>query len=285
MFVRNLKLALFFVIAVPTRLSATTVVVIIAENGMVLSSDSMTTNRDAHYSAAGAFDQAKFVTIQQRIVVAAIGVSEVRDADHEFNFLTWMSDLQNHIRKDASVDDVASTVEKESAAAFSKAGIDTYVKSGTLKRQHYDNASEKFTEFVIAGYQGGKPRLHSVEFDVDWNKKSLSGPVSALQNPDSEPADYRVVWFGTHEAIEDYTNEKSYAHQVAMELCPEAIKTIDRRTLPSLDETIALSRAFIQVEENTNPDDVGGPLGTVTWLPDGHAQKWTEHEASPPKLQ
>lgn len=285
MFVRNLKLALFLLVAIPIRLSATTVVVIVANNGMVISSDSMTTNRDAHYSAASAFDQAKFVTIQQRIVVAAIGVSAFKDANHEFNFLTWMSDLQKRIPKDATVDDVASTVEKESIAAFYKAGIDTYVKSGALERQHYDNVCEKFTEFVIAGYQGGKPRLYSVKIDVDWNKKSLSAPVSTIENPDSEPADYRVVSFGTHEAITDYTNEKSYAHQMAITLCPEAIKKIDKRTtLPSFDETVALSRVFIQVEENTNPDDVGGAINTVTWLPDGHAQEWTEHEASPPKL-
>jgi hypothetical protein len=109
MFVRNLKTALLFaVVAIPIRLPATTVVVIIAPNGMVLSSDSMTTNRNADYSAAGSFDQAKFVMIQQRIVVAAIGVSEFKGANHEFNFLTWMADLESRMPKDASLDDVAS---------------------------------------------------------------------------------------------------------------------------------------------------------------------------------
>ena len=272
MFVRNLKTALLFaVVAIPIRLPATTVVVI-----------SMTTNRNADYSAAGSFDQAKFVMIQQRIVVAAIGVSEFKGANHEFNFLTWMADLESRMPKDASLDDVASIVEKESAAIFSAAGIDAYVKGGTLERKHHSSACEKFTEFVIAGYQGGKPRLYSVEFDVDGNNKSLSGPVRTLQNPDSEPVDFRVVWFGAHEAVTDYTNEKSFAHQLAMELCPEAIKKIDMRTLPSLDETVALSRAFVEVEETTNPDDVGGAIKTVTWLPDGHAEEWTEHEVGPP---
>lgn len=277
---RVLKIAMVVAfVAAPIRVSATTVVVIIAKNGMVLSSDSMTTTSGGNYSTTGAFDQAKFVTIQRRIVVAAIGVSAIKDASHQFNFLTWMGDLQGRIPKDASVDDVVSIVEEESAAIFSKLNLDAYLKNGTMKRPHYSNACEKFTEFVIAGYQDGKPRLYSVEFDVDWNSKTMSGPVQTLQNPDSEPADYRVVYFGDHEALVDFADRKSYAHKVAAEFCPEVIKKIDDRTaLPSLYETVELSRAFIQVEENTNPGSVGGAIKSIMWLPDGHAAEWSEHE-------
>jgi len=123
-----------------------------------------------------------------------------------------------------------------------------------------------------------------VEFDVDWNRQVLSGAIRTLLYPDSAISNYRVVSLGDREAIADFRNVKSYAHQVATTLCPETMRKIDNMTAyPTLDNSVALSRALVQVEENTNPDEVGGAIKTVMWLQNGQVEEWMGSDANLPK--
>jgi hypothetical protein len=259
--------------AFPPRLAATTVVVIVTKNGMVISSDSKTGLSGGDNQITGSIAQDKFAILQQRIVVAAVGTSGFSDAHFEFDFLKWMEKIRSKLPYDASVDDVSVLIEKESSVAFSGFGFDTYLKSGVLTDEYRTEPCTMLTQFVIFGYQHGKPRIYTVQFDIDWNKKALIGPTRSL-NAYTGTGDFQIVRFGAQEALMDITVPNSYAHRVAMELCPDVITKIDaRRQLPSLDDTLVLSRAMVQVEENTNPSLVGGPIKSVKILPDGHAEE------------
>lgn len=258
----------------PAPLAATTVVVFVANNGIVVSSDSKTVNRNADFSAAGSEDEAKFVVLQNRIVVAAIGVSDVRDSTRHYNFLTWMQSLQQNLAANISVEDVAGLIEKESSAVFSSFDFTASLKSGAITRKTPAEPCEVFAQFVIVGYQGGAPRVYKVQFDIDWNSRTFVGPTRTLFYPDpSETSNYRVIRFGTQQAITDVFNRKSYAYHQAMILCPKAITDVMNRNYPTLDETVALSRALVQIEENTNPDDVGGAIRTEKIPPTGRAEE------------
>jgi hypothetical protein len=266
------KLKAVILVAVITfapRLNATSAVVIIDSNGIVVSSDSKTVFvRGSDFSASGEAEHAKFAILKNRIVVLGIGAEAGKHGTVQYNFLTWMESLQLSLPPNVSVDDVTGIIEKESSAKFSALGIDAALKTGEIHKNVSVEPCEMFAQFVIAGYQGGTPRLYKVQFDIDWNHQAFIGPVRTLLYPDPSGStpDYRIASFGNLDATNDIANRKSYAYQQAMILCPKAFADIMGGIPPTLDETIAYSRALVQIEKNTNPDTVGGTIRTVKIL-------------------
>jgi hypothetical protein len=256
----------------PTFMAGTTLVVFVTERGIVLSSDSKTTLRNSDFSTStGEIEQEKFVIIQNRVVVAAVGVSDIATAFGHYNFLTWVKGLQLQIPNHVSVDALAEIIQKESASTFSKLRIADFVKTGALKNKSPADPCEMFAQFVIVGYQDGTPHVHKIYFYIDWNSLTFTGPIKALLYPDSEVSNYRVIRFGTQQAIADFLSGKGYAHQQAVTACPKAMASIRDGIYPSLAETICLSRVLVEVEKSTNPSDVEGAVRTVKILPSGQA--------------
>ena len=257
----------------PLHLAATSVVVIATKNGIAISSDSLTGLAKGDHEVYGTIQQKKYAILQDRIVVAIVGYGAFKDDKHDFAFLNWVERVRSSLPPNASVDDVAAKIETESAVEFSTLDINSYLKSGQLTRNDRNDPCTILTQFVIVGYQDGSPRIYTVQFDVDWNHKTLLGPFRKL-NPDSSLHGLISVAYGFGEATKDFMNPRSYAHQIAVELCPEVMKKLDTRSqVPSVDEIVVLSRALVQVEENTNPNSVGGPIKTVRILPNGHAEE------------
>src|SRR5580704_4911434 len=94
MLIRKLQAAFLVLLCAPFPVNGTTVVVFITQGGVVVSSDSKTVLRNDDFSAAGAIEQPKFVIIQNRIVVTAIGWSDIGSEPLHYNFFTWMQRLQ-----------------------------------------------------------------------------------------------------------------------------------------------------------------------------------------------
>ena len=274
MLTRKCQAVVLAFLLVPFPAKGTTVVVFITQNGIAVSSDSKTVLRNSDYSSTGYINQAKFVIVQNRIVVAAIGVSDYRNGLQHYNFLTWMQGLQLSLPTNISVDDFTDLIERESGETFSKLGINSALSNGALQEKFFGEPCEIFAHFAIAGYQKGAPRLYEVAFDIDWNGKALVGPRKVLRYP-ADPSNYQIAKFGTQEALVDFMSRDSYAHKQALILCPKAITDIASSVYPSFDETVCLSRAFVQIEKNTNPDEVGGDIRTVAILPGGRAEEVT----------
>ena len=270
---------LLLLVSTSLRIYATTVVVIVSKNGMAVSSDSKTGLSGSDNRVTGSIEQDKFVILNRRIVVAAIGNSGFSNDKNKFEFLDWMAKIQSELPIDASVDDVASFVEKESSTLFAAFDFGSQIKSGQLSIENRTALCTLFTEFAIFGYQDGSPRIVTVQFNVDWTSKALVGP-SRSQMPMPNLHQVVLIPMGQVGAITDWSDKNSYAHSVAVELCPEAVKKFDsRKVMLSLDDEISVSRALIQVEENTNPTSVGGPIRTATILPSGHAEIFIEPES------
>jgi hypothetical protein len=259
----------------PTFMSGTTVVVFVTNAGIVLSADSKTTLRDSNFSSTGEIEQPKLTIVQNRIVITTIGVSDIAAPSGHYNFLQWIKTLQAQIGDHASVAVTSDIIEKESAAVFAKLKIASLIQSGALKNKSPADPCETFAKFVIAGYEDESPRVYEIYFYIDWNRHDFVGPVKVQLYPDSEVSNYRILRFGTQQAIVDVLNEKSYAHQQAMSLCPLTMSKIKNGIYPSLDDTISLSRVLIKIEEDTNPSEVGGSITTVKILPDGIAREVT----------
>jgi hypothetical protein len=121
----------------PSQIRATTVVVFIFPDGVVISSDSKTVHRDSAYQSTGESYQAKLVILQNRIVVAAIGTSDIKDPIHHshYNFLDWIQALRATMPESISVDNAAELIERESSKTFALFALGDSLKNGTIRNE------------------------------------------------------------------------------------------------------------------------------------------------------
>jgi Protein kinase domain len=166
----------------PSQIRATTVLVFIVPNGLVISSDSKTVKRDSAYQATGELNQAKLVILENRIVVAAIGASDVGDPvrHSHYNFLDWIQALRATMAENISVDDAAGPIERESSKTFALFALGDSLKNGTIRQEAAAQRCAAFAQFVIVGYQDGAPRVYKVQYDIDWQSREFTGPTKVV---------------------------------------------------------------------------------------------------------
>lgn len=267
------RLAVLILLIQCTNLSATTIVAIITKNGIVISSDTKTVSRQSDYSTNGALEQSKAVVIENRIVIAAEGISDWKDGIEHYNFRAWTQDFERRLAPNSSLDQIVSSFEKEITAEFASLNVEDAIRVGKIARQMPDSSCEAFANFLIAGYQEGKPLAYRIQFEIDWNEKRFIGPILIpLHKTYGENSNFLINYLGAHQAIEDFQNKDSYAFQQLHILAPSAIQAIANRRYPTLSETVTLSRAFVQIEKSTNPETVGGSTQTFVIAPTGSAR-------------
>jgi hypothetical protein len=272
MLISELKAVLLVGILIcPIPLPATTVVLIVTRHGIILASDSKTFTINERYERSTESLTKKYVIVQDRIIVASIGHGDIRGGAH-YNFLTWMNQLETGLPKDISVDDLASTIKTESAKVF-MGFEDVFIKGGLLKPQDPSENLGSFIQYVIAGYQGGVPRICVVQFYVDWQQKRLIGPTMISRDLDERKGDFSVHAFGIKEAITDVLNRNSYAYSETMRSCPRTISKLTAHQDILIDETACLGYTLVDIEEKVNPSEVGGTIQLVEILPNGGAQE------------
>lgn len=241
---------------------ATTAVILITPNGIVVGTDSKFTGRSASFVRMNEGEHRKTVIVQNRIAVTNIGVASVTFPSIQYDFLVWMDHLQSELPNDVTVSGVAKTIAVESAKMFLP--VPDLLRSGDIKQQSPEEMCRMFTQFVIAGFEGGKPTLYIVEFDLNWDSMSLIGGKALSLDPLSQRGNIHLYSWGMKEAITDLANPNSYAYHKALLTCPQAFSALifNRRSV-TLDDAACITHAAIKVEENTNPNDVGGETHIV----------------------
>ena len=276
MLIAKFKATLLIVLLTfPVSLKATTFVFFVTPHGMIIGSDSKmfttqvlgsTSSRTAERSTR------KFVIVQDRIVVASIGHADIKGGSAHYNFLTWMQELQAKLPAGISVDDLALTIQTESAKVFAE--ITTVLQRDIIKCYEPTETCGSFVQYVIAGYQGGAPRIQMVQYYVNWDEKRLIGPEPILLDPNEQTiGNFHIHYLGIREALTNLLNRSSYAYKQTMASSPVAFGDLVAHRDISLDATIGLVRSLIEVEEKINPDDVGGRINVVKVLPNGRARE------------
>jgi hypothetical protein len=144
-----------------------------------------------------------------------------------------------------------------------------------MKQHSPDEMYREVVRYLVAGYQAGMPRFEEVLFYADWNQKGLIGPIRLMAYPGpNNVGNLHVYQFGFREVIADMTNRESYAYKQAMARLPRTFGDLllHRRGI-SLDEAASFAGILVQIEEDTNPSDVGGAIQTVKILPDRRARE------------
>lgn len=273
------------------RAYSTTVVSVINGNGIVLLSDSKTSIAEggkAGRAMCQGKDVKKVFIIQERWGIAAsdstcfqyIVVQNRERTAVSFDFPVWIHELESNLPKNISFDQFAQTVTDKFAELVPKLKI-VVAENRWGKPQNPGENFERLITFSITGYDKGVPRLAVVKFYIDWSTKTILAPhlIPIELGPINTGTNFNYA--GMSEAISDFHDSESYAHKQAMAIDPATFTNyFSRRRLPTLDESVSIARALVEIEETIRPDAVGGAIRGVKISPDGKA---TEVDFSLPK--
>jgi hypothetical protein len=252
-------------------LSATTVVVLKTQHGIVITTDSQATKTTSDFLDLGKGTTKKSVIVQDRFVVATIGHQDFwtdSSGGPEYHFSAWMKQLSAGLPSDITVEQFANLIYTESSKLL--ASVEPALKRGVLKRKYPGDFCDSFIQYVIIGYQGGAARVYVVQSYIDWDGNQLTNRPPSLRSFDSDVGFYV---FGFDEALTEVLNRKSYAYEQAMIRSPKAFgDLLAERDLP-LSESISFAKALIQIEEKVNPSSVSGNAQAIIVLPNGRASE------------
>lgn len=265
----------------PNLLKATTIALMAIADGIVIASDSKTNFQNDSLSNTGqSAMETKFAIVQDRIVVANIGVFDFKREDVHYNFLTWMRGLQRSLPADISVSGFVKILTTETAKTF---GVLTgWIKSGALKRPEPGQPCTMLAQYIVAGYENGIGTVYEVQYYADWNQQIVVGPVSTLLQPDPNASgNIHLHLFGQREAIADLSEPQSYAYQEALRLCPGGFGNLISHRAFTLHEAADLTRTLVQIEEKVSPSEVGGPVRVISILPARGASEEVDSQSLP----
>ena len=198
----------------------------------------------------------------------------------DFEVGAWINDLQRSLPKDVSFDQLTEITKDKFSDLMPQL-------QSAIARRHWGKPENPFDNFepmitfVITGYQYTAPRLAALRFYIDWDTKTILKPY--LKEIELDPPDRytNLKWTGVTDSIANILNPESYAHKQAMIICPKAMNDLVSGEDVSLDDSIALGRALIQIEEKVSPNTVAGAVRGIKILPTGRATELANSTSLP----
>jgi hypothetical protein len=272
-------LLVIFLIASSVRAYSTATTVIVTENGIVIATDSeVGLEQGMGEGTIGHKVGTKVFVVNGHFAIASLGkqffnfvhkTDDVSDFSFPYDFGAWIHQIEGGLPHEVSFDDFAHTVNIEVHKLIPE--LQTVVSNGGLRPRNPVDIFEPFITYVIAGFQNGSPRLYVLKFYIDWETKIVLEPYLMPIELQPIAGHTRSYFLGITEAATNFHNPQSYAYKQAMATCPKAFQNIISHRPISLDESIALAKVFIKIEEQVNPNEVGGNIRVVRILPDGRA--------------
>ena len=252
---------------------ATTVVLFVQPAGIVIGSDSKGTLAGKFTPVnSEAIRRTKIFVVQKRIVIAVLGLAhvEIPKGKVAYDFPTWIDKVSQNLPTNISVSQLASVIESKSQQTFS--GFDqAIIKTHTLPRP-FLNPFINLLIYIIAGYENGEPSIFAVQFHVDWTHETLIGPIkSDFHSADSPAGKYYVATLGHDNAISDYENQESYAYKQCLTRSPKTFAKMLASEPITVPEAQRIAQVLIDIEEQVEPNTVGGDIQLGTILPSGVA--------------
>jgi hypothetical protein len=103
------------------------------------------------------------------------------------------------------------------------------------------------------------------------------GPYRITVEPDGPIVGHtRFHFTGIAQTIANFANRNSYAYKRALTISPQAFREFVAHRPITFDEAASLARALVRIEEETNPNSVGGEVRVVTILPTSGARYLVE---------
>lgn len=261
---------------------------VITPKQIVAGTDRLTTSPgpDGKFTKKGV--ATKIVLLKGRFIVVCVGLESLKlgaTPDQQtvvYDFRPWIRAVESQIAADASVLQLAGILEKESARTFTETiPIELYMRNGTIK---YSDSWKRFlVQYVVAGFDNGIATLVEINYEFDWDGNHLIGPTRNVQLPKGN-INTGVYFAGQQRGLDQIENVNNYTYKRMSTLAPSAFKKILARQPTSPGEALRAVRAFISVEAEIDPGEVGAGA-TIVSLPiigDGSVSEYN-HALTLPK--
>jgi hypothetical protein len=273
-------LVIYLTLLFAVEAKATTVVLLISPEGIVLASDGKTANMTTRQGDLPPMTTQKIAIIKNRIAVADIGLAGAQGGAANFTFTAWMENLNNRLPSDVSVDAVVDALKTEGAQKL--ATFEPSLSVLQTKRNSPTDSCDSLMQLVVAGYEASLPRVVVIQFNVDWDALKILVPKVEVREPPSQVgSNFRAYAFGKQEAITNVLNRDSYAYKVASTSCPKTVTKLLNHQVLTLDESSRLATVLVEIEEDVDPNEVGSGAQIVRILPSGKADSSLKDESLP----
>jgi hypothetical protein len=250
---------------------ATIILFIFTPQGIIVGADSKSRS-----PAAGTSHEAfKVLALQNRIAVASMGLTDfhlniqnrITGQTHSFayEFQPWIVNIEKTLPPDIEVSQLAEIVANRSKAMLGE--FNGLMKSGQVKREDFPTST--LANFFVAGYEKNLVRIYEIDYFIDWDARSVTGPVSKLL----ANAEWGFVVPAGITTTSEVLKGSGKSYDEAMEFDPIAIRKLVKNEEPlTLVEAANAIRILMKIEAERVPQAVGPPYRLVIIPPHGPAE-------------
>lgn len=231
-------------------------------------------------------DQRKAIIIQDRVVLATVGISNLNGEMDEvqpgtnktkkivfsYNLAPWMKDIQNKCPKNVTVSALTQIVEETSRNTFKD--FDAAVARWVVA--HTKVVPNPFVEYFVIGYESGTAIVNHVYFKIDLRNSGLKGPI--FESISYAKNDFLV--FGKDRVLLAKRDQKSDTYKDLLALIPtELPKALAKQDL-SISEATNVCLGVLRFEAKYEGETVAPPYVIITIPPIGMGSAYSRTYAN-----
>jgi hypothetical protein len=244
----------------------TTAIFVVTPDGIAGGTDQLTTEISTADGAAKskATNIPKVELIHKRFVVATVSFVRTPADGSAYSFSDWIKAVGDKLTADASVTQFVRLIEDEATRTFKdKLQVEAAMQDGRLKKSQ--PFEEKFVEYIVGGYEAGKPAIVSIELRLDWHHNLLIGPLEENLSP-LPGVTFHLIAHGEDCAFSEVNNVNSYSYKKFHLYRPATLAKIVAWRELTKDEAIDAIRVLIKIQAEITPSKVGKST-RIVWLP------------------
>jgi hypothetical protein len=253
---------------------ATTVVVVVTPNAIIVGTDSknLGSNFGGITSGGRLPREDKIAIIQNCLVVATADIAALNlFSDHgrkravSYDFTKWIAQVDKQCPTNVSVSILTSIVETESRIAFRDVG--KAIAGGAFDRK---KSSQFFVEYFVAGYDAGIATVNRVYFQINWNDLRLEGPLTQPIRPRHDArVNENFNVFGWNDVVYELNNRESDGYKEMLAFIPNELPKILSGKVLSISEADSVVLAVLRWENKHHAAFVSPPYVIITIPPLG----------------
>ena len=258
----------FIVLACASTCWATVAVVVVTPTAIVAVVDTKTVTYPGKLSAPLAPGRAKkILLVRQHFAVADVGLERFTHPTPAgenvlFDFPTWISTIEHRLPGEISVTSLSEIIRDKSDRVFTHLGVGNFYDPRAEKNEATN--VQRLADFLVIGYENGVPRVNLVEFKIDWKRRRLTQSTEVVHPVQGQRVDFGMYLFGRYGFVADAGNPQSQAHRRLADLVPHEYRAALSGEDLTPPQAIRLAGAFILVESEGEPTQVGFPVDAVT---------------------
>jgi hypothetical protein len=259
---------------------ATTVVVIVVPEGIVLAADGLVVRETRDGSAVGTRASTKvFLNKEKRIGLSSVGFAGI-EGSTTYVFARWARDTLDLTKSDTTVEQFTAIIKE----AANKNKLEFSALPTDLLRPLPTVICQPFVSYVIVGYEQNQPEVNFVGLDilVGPSGMTIEGPrVVAIHRTQNRMADWGVYYFGYTDGLNAMKNSQSYAHKYISARLPREMEKYMRQEALTLEEAVKMARVMVDIEKRVTPNEVGYQTTVVLIPPGGQGSTTTYSQEVP----